>query len=611
MSDGTQTATRGIIETDVPARIDRLPWARWHWLVVLGLGAVWILDGLEVTIVGSISSRLTEKGAGLTLSAGQLGLAGTIYVIGACVGALFFGYLTDRLGRKKLFIVTLGLYLVATVLTAFSFSPLWFFVCRFFTGAGIGGEYAAINSAIDELIPARVRGTVDLIINGSYWLGTAVGAALSLVLLDESLFAANVGWRLAFGIGAVLGLGILLVRRNVPESPRWLFIHGRAKEADRLVERIEREVARDTGEELEPVDKTLKIRQRDTIGFLSIAKTVFTIYPRRTVLGLSLFIGQAFIYNAVTFNFVNIMSTYYGTSSGSAPALLIPFAVGNFLGPVLLGRLFDTVGRRTMIAGCYIASGVLFAVMAVLFQGSHLTATTQVIAFVVIFFFASAGASAAYLTVSEIFPMETRAMAIAFFYAVGTGLGGAIGPVLYGNLIDKSHPGKLAVGFFIAAGLMAAAGLVEAVLGVPAEQKSLEEIAEPLTAEEGEGEEREEPEKPAARRRRPRSRVEPGLVRAHPDPVTRFSRSAWSPWQLSYDELAEDPLQAREIEALVIATRAHGPLHTRRLAAEVNARRWGPGRFRAALRQAVRGGALQPAGRGLYAAADQRQPTSH
>jgi MFS family permease len=605
MSDGTQTATRGIIETDVPARIDRLPWARWHWLVVLGLGAVWILDGLEVTIVGSISSRLTEKGAGLTLSAGQLGLAGTIYVIGACVGALFFGYLTDRLGRKKLFIVTLGLYLVATVLTAFSFSPLWFFVCRFFTGAGIGGEYAAINSAIDELIPARVRGTVDLIINGSYWLGTAVGAALSLVLLDESLFAANVGWRLAFGIGAVLGLGILLVRRNVPESPRWLFIHGRAKEADRLVERIEREVARDTGEELEPVDKTLKIRQRDTIGFLSIAKTVFTIYPRRTVLGLSLFIGQAFIYNAVTFNFVNIMSTYYGTSSGSAPALLIPFAVGNFLGPVLLGRLFDTVGRRTMIAGCYIASGVLFAVMAVLFQGSHLTATTQVIAFVVIFFFASAGASAAYLTVSEIFPMETRAMAIAFFYAVGTGLGGAIGPVLYGNLIDKSHPGKLAVGFFIAAGLMAAAGLVEAVLGVPAEQKSLEEIAEPLTAEEGE-----EKDEARPKRRRPRSRVQPELVRAHPDPMSRYSRSSWSPWQLSVDELAEDPLQAREIEALVSVTRAQGPVHTRKLAAEVHAGRWGPGRFRAALRAAVRGGALVPAGRGIYAAADRREPSS-
>jgi MFS family permease len=604
MSDGAQTATRAAtIETDVPARIDRLPWARWHWLVVIGLGAVWILDGLEVTIVGSISSRLTEKGAGLTLTSAQLGFAGTIYVIGACVGALVFGYLTDRLGRKKLFIVTLGLYLVATVLTAFSMSPLWFFVCRFFTGAGIGGEYAAINSAIDELIPARVRGTVDLMINGSYWLGTAFGAALSLVLLDESLFAANVGWRLAFGIGAVLGLGILLVRRNVPESPRWLFIHGREREAERLVEGIERDVERDTGEELEPVDQTLTIRQRDTIGFLTIAKTVFTIYPRRTVLGLSLFIGQAFIYNAVTFNFVNIMSKYYGTSSSSGPVYLIPFAVGNFLGPVLLGRLFDTVGRRTMIAGCYITSGVLFAVMAALFQGGNLTTGTQVIAFVVIFFFASAGASAAYLTVSEIFPMETRAMAIAFFYAVGTGIGGAIGPVLYGSLIDPAHPGKLAVGFFIAAGLMVAAGLVEAVLGVPAEQKSLEEIAEPLSAEDAE---KEEPAAP--KRRRPRSRVEPGLVRPHPDPFPRYTRSSWSPWQLSYDELAEDPLQAREIEALVSVAQEQGPVHARRLASDVHANRWGPGRFRAALRAAVRGGVLVPAGRGIYAAANRREP---
>jgi MFS family permease len=279
---------------------------------------------------------------------------------------------------------------------------------------------------------------------------------------------------------------------------------------------------------------------------------------------------------------------------------LIPFAIGNFLGPVLLGRLFDTVGRRTMIAGCYITSGVLFAVMAVLFQGGHLTTATQVIAFVVIFFFASAGASAAYLTVSEIFPMETRAMAIAFFYAVGTGIGGAIGPVLYGSLIDPAHPGKLAVGFFIAAGLMVAAGIVEAVLGVPAEQKSLEEIAEPLTAEEGEEAEPTE----AKRHRRPRSRVQPGLVRAHPDPISRYPRSSWSPWQLNFDALAEDPLQAREIEAIVDAARGEGPVPTRRLAADVHANRWGPGRFRAALRAAVRGGALRPAGRGTYIAAD-------
>ncbi len=599
MSDGAQTGT---IETDVPARIDRLPWSRWHWMVVVGLGAVWILDGLEVTIVGAISSRLTEKGAGLTLSAGQLGLAGTIYVLGACTGALFFGYLTDRLGRKKLFLATLGLYLAATVLTAFSMSPIWFFVCRFFTGAGIGGEYAAINSAIDELIPARVRGTVDLIINGSYWLGTVVGASLSLVLLNKAWLAANVGWRIAFGSGALLGLGILLVRRNVPESPRWLFIHGRDEQAERLVEGIEREAAEDTGEQLEPVDQSITIRQRETIGFLTIARTLLTIYPKRTILGLSLFIGQAFIYNAVTFNFVDIMTKYYGVSSGSAPAFLIPFGVGNFLGPLLLGRLFDTVGRRTMIAGCYILSGALFAIMAALFKDGNLTTATQVIAIVVIFFFASAGASAAYLTVSEIFPMETRAMSIAFFYAIGTGIGGAIGPVLYGHLIDPQHPGKLAAGFFIAAGLMIAAGIVEAILGVPAEQRALEDIAEPLTAEEtGAGERREE----EPQRRRARAR--PDLVRPHPEPFPRYRRSSWSPWQISYDEMAEDPLQEHEIEAIVAAAAEHdGPAHWRQLARDVHASRWGPGRFRRALRAAQAGGAIRPAGGGRFVPAERR-----
>jgi MFS family permease len=564
----------GTIETDVPARIDRLPWSRWHWIVVVGLGAVWILDGLEVTIVGAIGSRLTEKGSGITLSAGQLGLAGTIYVIGACTGALLFGYLTDRLGRKRLFLVTLSVYLTATVLTAFSFSPLWFFVFRFFTGAGIGGEYAAINSAIDELIPARVRGTVDLVINGSYWLGTAVGAALTLVLLDKSLLAANMGWRLAFAIGATLGLGILVVRRNVPESPRWLFIHGRDREAEQLVEGIEREVRESTRAKLDPVEKTITIRQRESVGFFEIARTVFATYPRRTMLGLALFIGQAFIYNAVLFNYGDILSTYYGTSSGATPAYIIPFAVGNFLGPVLLSRLFDTVGRRAMISGCYLLAGVLLAVMAALFNGGDLTVGTQVIAWVVIFFFASAGASAAYLTVSEIFPMETRAMAIAFFYAVGTGIGGAVGPVLYGHLIDAAHPGKLAVGFLIAAGLMATGGLVEALFGVPAEQKPLEEVAEPLSAEE---------DKPAR------------------EPFPRYrQRTGWSPYQITSDHHADDPLQALEMEQIADSLRRDGTAHWRHIAFDVGARYWGPGRFRRALRAAVQAGMIRPLGHGLY-----------
>jgi MFS family permease len=592
MSEATQTAAT--VETDVPARLDRLPWARWHWLVVLGLGAVWILDGLEVTIVGSVASRLTEKGAGLTLTSAQIGLAGTIYVIGACTGALFFGYLTDRLGRKRLFLVTLALYLCATVLTAFSFSLWWFLLFRFLTGAGIGGEYAAINSAIDELIPARVRGTIDLWINGSYWLGTAVGASLTLVLLNTSIFPANLGWRLAFALGAILGLGILFVRRHVPESPRWLFTHGHNDEAERLVASIEEDVEADTGEELDPVDETITVEQRESVGFLSMARSVFTMYPRRTVLGLSLFIGQAFIYNAVLFNFTDIMSKYYGVSSGAAPALIIPFAVGNLLGPLLLGRLFDTVGRRPMIAGCYLVSGVLFAVMAFLFAAGSLTTSTQVIALVVIFFFASAGASAAYLTVSEIFPMESRAMAIAFFYAVGTGLGGAIGPVLYGALIDPAHPGKLELGFLLAAVLMVMGGVVEAFLGISAEQRPLEEIAEPITAQDGAGEDGGEQE------------------REQPEPLPRFGRAAsWSPFSLSAEQFDDDPLRRREVAAIAAAALdADAPVPPGQLAVSVGARGWGPGRFRRALNTATATGVVRRTRRGMYEPAERASSAS-
>jgi MFS family permease len=415
-----------IVTSNIPARLDRLQWSRWHWLIVAGLGTVWILDGLEVTIVGAIASRLTEKDA-LGITASQIGLAATIYVVGACCGALFFGHLTDRYGRKLLFMVTLGVYLAATVATAFAPSFLWFGICRFFTGAGIGGEYAAINSAIDELIPARVRGATDLMINGSYWVGTAIGAAISLPLLDKGIFGADLGWRLAFGMGAVLGVGIFLVRRMVPESPRWLVIHGREKEAEEIVQDIERQVKESTGEELAEPKGEIKIRQRHSIGFGVIAKTVFKVYPKRTIYCLALFIGQAFLYNAIFFTYALVLSTFYKVDASKVGLYLIPFAIGNFLGPILLGRLFDTVGRRKMIAGTYILSGVLLLITAYLFKQGTLTATTQTIAWCVIFFFASAGASSAYLTVSEVFPMETRAMCIAFFYAVGTGLGGPSG----------------------------------------------------------------------------------------------------------------------------------------------------------------------------------------
>ncbi len=328
MSKSVQTGT---INTHIPARLDRLPWSRFHWRVVIGLGGVWILDGLEVTMVGNVASRLTEPGSGIELTAGQIGIAAAIYVAGACLGALFFGQLTDRFGRKKLFILTLVVYLAATVATAFAFAPWYFFIARFFTGAGIGGEYAAINSAIDELIPARVRGRVDLVINGSYWLGAAAGAAGALLLLDTSLFPMDVGWRVAFGIGAVFGLVVLLVRRNVPESPRWLFIHGRQDEAERIVGRIEREMQSETDASLpEPEGKPLTIRQRKSIPFREIAKVAFTQYPKRAVLGLALFIGQAFLYNGVTFNLGTLLSGFYDVASGTVPVFYALWAVSNF-----------------------------------------------------------------------------------------------------------------------------------------------------------------------------------------------------------------------------------------------------------------------------------------
>ncbi|MDT4918429.1 MAG: hypothetical protein QOH89_3129 [Pseudonocardiales bacterium] len=475
-----------VIETAVPARLDRLPWSSWHWRIIIGLGTVWILDGLEATIVGNIAPRLAEPGSGLHISSSTVtGTAAALYVAGACTGALFFGYLTDRFGRKKLFMVTLAVYLAATAATAFSFSAWWFLLFRFFTGVGIGGEYAAINSAIDELIPRRHRGRVDLSINGSFWIGSAAGAMLSLVVLNESIFPGDVGWRVSFGLGVVLGLVILLVRRNVPESPRWMFIHGKDGEAEELVESVESEVADDTGKQLKNVDEeTIKIRQRKTVGFFEIGKTVFTTYPKRTVLGLSLFIGQAFLYNAITFGFATILATFYKVDSTSTGYYYVVIAIGNFLGPFLLGPLFDTVGRRIMISSTYLLSGILLFGTAYLFDQGHLNATTMTACWTAVLFFASAGASSAYLTVSEIFPMETRAMAIAFFFAVGTAIGGITGPLIFADLTSSGKVGDTVMAFVIGAAIMAAAGIVAVFFAVDAERKSLEDIATPLSVEE-------------------------------------------------------------------------------------------------------------------------------
>ncbi|MEV1243973.1 MFS transporter [Nonomuraea sp. NPDC050022] len=468
----------GTITTKVPARLDRLHWSRWHWMIVIGLGTVWILDGLEVTIVGNLSAQLAKPGSGLDITQAQVaGLAAALYVAGACSGALFFGWLTDRFGRKKLFLITLVVYLVATLMTALSFDAWWFFLFRFMTGFGIGGEYAAINSAIDELIPSAHRGRIDIIINGSYWLGAAGGALLTVPLLND--LPVNIGWRVAFGLGVVLGLAILLVRRHVPESPRWLFIHGRGQEAEEIVDDIERQV----GGDLPEPAQSMTIHQRKSIGFVRIAHTMVALYPKRTVLGLSLFIGQAFLYNAITFGYAQILSTFFkiDTHTGYYFAVI---AVGNFLGPLLLGRLFDTVGRIPMISATYIGSGLLLLGTAWLFNQGMLTAVTLTACWSVVLFVASAGASSAYLTVSEIFPMETRAMAIAFFFAIGTAAGGIAGPLVFAHLVETGVPGDTALAFSIGAIIMIAAGLVELFLGVKAERKGLEEIATPLTAAE-------------------------------------------------------------------------------------------------------------------------------
>jgi MFS family permease len=477
----------GRITTDIPARLDRLPWSRWHWLVVIGLGTVWILDGLEVTIVGSMSDALADPKTGLGLSSFQVGLAGAVYVAGACLGALFFGQLTDRFGRKKLFLLTLAVYTIATVLTAFSMNPTWYFFCRFLTGAGIGGEYAAINSAIDELIPAKYRGRVDVAINGSFWVGAAGGALLTIPLLDPTKVDQEWGWRLAFGLGAILAVAILIVRKNVPESPRWLFIHGREEDGERIVRGIEQTVQRETGKDLPSASSTITIRQRRSIGIGLIARTVFTLYPKRTILCFSLFIGQAFLYNAFFFTYGDTLTSFMGVEQ--VGWYIAVFAVSNFAGALLLSPLFDTLGRVRMIAGTYILSGVLLAGTGI-FLGSF-SAVTLTLMGAIIFFFASAGASAAYLTASEVFPMETRALCIAFFYAIGTAAGGIAGPLLFGKLIDDATSGgqditAIALGYFIGAALMVAGGVVEAVLGVKAEGRALESIAQPLTAEDDE-----------------------------------------------------------------------------------------------------------------------------
>ncbi len=470
-------ADLAIVQTDIPARLDRLPWGRFHTLVVAALGITWILDGLEVTLAGSLAGALKQSPV-LRFSNADIGLAASAYLAGAVLGALFFGWLTDRLGRKKLFFVTLTVYLVATAATATSWNLVSFALFRFLTGAGIGGEYAAINSTIQELIPARVRGWSDLVINGSFWIGAALGALGSLVLLDPAVIDPERGWRLAFLIGASLALVIFFMRLWIPESPRWLMTHGRAEEARRVIESIEARFA-----DLPPARDLprVRLRARRSTPLAEVAHTLFQRHRQRTLVGLSLMASQAFFYNAIFFTYALILTDFYHVPSDRIGWYLLPFAAGNFLGPVFLGRLFDTQGRRPMIALTYIVSGVLLAGTGYLFAQQLITAETQTLCWMAIFFFASAAASSAYLTVSETFPLEIRALAIAFFYAVGTGVGGIVGPWLFGVLIDTGSRESVFGGYLFGAVLMILGGLVAWRWGVAAERKPLEAVARPLT----------------------------------------------------------------------------------------------------------------------------------
>lgn len=468
------------VETNIPARLDRLPWRRWHLLVVVALGITWLLDGLEANLAGSLTGILKRPDT-LGLSDAQFGLSGTYYLAGAVLGALGFGYATDAIGRKKLFSITLLLYLSATAATAFSWNFASFSIFRALTGAGIGGEYAAVNSAVDELIPARVRGHVDLLVNSTYWIGAGLGSGAALVLLNTKALSPDFSWRFAFAIGASIGVVVLFMRKHVPESPRWLMTHGRKDEAETIVGDIEAAVTHDHPNELPPAEGSIKLQVRRRVPLSDIWRAMIREHLKRSILGFSLMVTQAFFYNAVLFTYGLVLLRYYGVRSQWLGAFLVPLALGNFLGPLTIGRLFDTVGRKPMITLTYAGSGVLLVATAILFRAGVLTATTQAICWSVVFFVASSAASAAYLTVSEVFPLEIRAIAIAIFYAFGTLAGGVAGPALYGWIVGTGSRSLLFWGYVAGGLVMVCGGLTELLLGVKAEGKSLEDIARPLS----------------------------------------------------------------------------------------------------------------------------------
>src|SRR5580692_5894622 len=481
VGEPAQAIDGGVVETSIPYRLDALYWSGFHTRVVLALGITWILDGLEVTLAGALSGALKQSPI-LHFSNFDVGLSNSLYLAGAVLGALGFGWLTDRIGRRKLFFITLALYLAATAATALSWNIASYALFRFLTGAGIGGEYTAINSTIQELVPARYRGWTDLVINGSFWIGAALGATSAIILLDPAFAGPDIGWRLAYFTGAVLGLIVLVMRMWIPESPRWLMIHGHPDEAHAIVDNIERSAIGHTQNPREQSFAKIKLKMRDHTPLSEVAETLFSTYRQRSLVGLCLMVAQAFFYNAIFFTFALVLTDFYGIASNQVGWYILPFAAGNFLGPLVLGRLFDTLGRRTMITLTYGASGILLALTGYLFAIGVLSAKTQTIAWMVIFFFASPAASAAYLTVSENFPLEVRALAIALFYAVGTGIGGVAGPVLFGALIDTGSRDSVFMGYLFGAMLMLVAALVGWRYAVAAERRTLESIAQPLAS---------------------------------------------------------------------------------------------------------------------------------
>jgi MFS family permease len=473
------TATDRVVETSIPSRLDALSWSGFHTRVVLALGITWILDGLEVTLAGALSGALKQSPM-LHFSNLDLGIANSAYLAGAVLGALGFGWLTDRIGRKKLFFITLAVYLSATAATALSWNIASYALFRFLTGAGIGGEYTAINSTIQELVPARYRGWTDLVINGSFWIGAAMGAVAAIILLDPAVVGPDLGWRLAYLIGATIGLVVLFMRMWIPESPRWLMIHGHPERAHAIVDEIERSAIGHAQDRPSSSFAKVRLRMRDHTPLGEVVHTLFSVYRQRALVGLVLMSAQAFFYNAIFFTFALVLTDFYGIAPDRVGWYILPFAAGNFLGPLLLGRLFDTLGRRTMIVFTYGTSGLLLALSGYLFSIGALSAQGQTIAWMVIFFFASPAASAAYLTVSETFPLEVRALAIAVFYAIGTGIGGVIGPALFGALIDTGSRTSVFAGYLLGSALMIAAAFVAWRYAVAAERKSLEQVARPL-----------------------------------------------------------------------------------------------------------------------------------